>query len=84
MTLRGPLFFSFLLGVFLLAAFYPKAVNDTEKETMLMRAILTFVDRMHYDAKAVDDEFSEELYDLYLEGIDGSRRFLTQEEVAKL
>lgn len=84
MKLRGPLFFSFLLIAFLVAAFYPKAIDNTEKEAMLMRTILTFMDRLHYDPKNVDDEFSEELYDLYLERIDNSRRFLTQQDVEQL
>ena len=84
MKFRGPLFFSFLLIAFLVAAFYPQTVNNTEKEAMLMRTILTFVDRLHFHPKEVNDEFSEELYKLYLERIDGSRRFLTEEDIAKL
>ncbi len=84
MKFRGPLFFSFLLIAFLVAAFYPQTVNDTEKEAMLMRTILTFMDRLHFNPKDVNDNFSEELYNLYLDRIDGSRRFLTQDDIAKL
>jgi len=84
MKLRGPLFFSFLLIAFLVAAFYPKAIENTEKEAMLMRTILTFMDRLHYNPQNVDDNFSEKLYDLYLDRIDNSRRFLTQEDVDQL
>jgi len=84
MKFRGPLFFSFLLIAFLVAAFYPQTVNDTEKEAMLMRTILTFMDRLHFNPKDVNDDFSEELYNLYLDRIDGSRRFLTQDDIAKL
>lgn len=51
---------------------------------MLMRTILTFMDRLHFHPKEVNDEFSEELYNLYLDRIDGSRRFLTEEDIAKL
>lgn len=84
MKLRGPLFFSFLLIAFLVAAFYPKAIDNTEKEAMLMRTILTFMDRLHYQPKEVDDDFSEKFYDLYLDRIDNSRRFLTQQDIEQL
>lgn len=84
MKFRGPLFFSFLLIAFMVAAFYPKVVDQTEKEAMLMRTILTFMDRLHFNPKPINDEFSEELYKLYLDRIDGGRRFLTQENIEKL
>ncbi len=84
MKFKGPLFFSFLLVAFLVAAFYPKAIDNAEKDAMIMRTILAFMDRLHFEPKPVDDEFSENLYDLYLDRIDNGRRFLTLEDLEKL
>ena len=83
MKFRGPLFFSFLLVAFLVAAFYPP-VDNAQKEALLMRTILTFLNQLHFQPKDIDDQFSENLYDLYLDRIDGARRFLTQEDIARL
>ncbi len=84
MKFRGPLFFSFILATFIVVAFYPKAINQSEKEAMIMRTILAFMDRLHYEPKVINDEFSEDLYDLYLKRVDYGHRFLTQEDIAKL
>jgi carboxyl-terminal processing protease len=84
MKYRGPLFFSFLVIAFLIAAFYPPKTENSEKEAVLMRTILTFMDKLHFDPKPVDDNFSEELYDLYLDRLDGHRRFLTKEDITRL
>ncbi len=83
MKFRGPLFFSFLLVAFLVAAVYPQ-VDNAQKEAVLMRTILTFMNQLHFQPKDIDDQFSESLYDLYLDRIDGARRFLTKEDIAKL
>jgi carboxyl-terminal processing protease len=83
MKLRGPIFFSVLVITLLVAAFYPKTDN-AEKDAVLMRAILTFVGQLHYQPKQLNDDFSQKLYDLYLERIDVRRLFLTQEDLKKL
>lgn len=83
MKLRGPIFFSVMLITLLVAAFYPK-VDPAEKDAVLMRAILTYVGQLHYQPKQLNDDFSQKLYDLYLDRIDSGRRFLTQEDLKKV
>lgn len=83
MKFRGPFFFSILLAAFLVAAYYPK-IDNAEKEAVLMHTILNGLNQLHYSPKSLDDDFSERLYDLYLERIDGGRRFFTQEDIQKL
>lgn len=39
---------------------------------------------MHFEPKEIDDNFSEQAFNLYLEDIDGARRLLTQEDIAKM
>ncbi|MBK8965108.1 MAG: carboxy terminal-processing peptidase [Lewinellaceae bacterium] len=83
------LFFSFLgiAGiVFFLNRFTPFQQTDPnpQKEAKLVHAILFGLDRYHYQPRAIDDEFSQQVYDLYLENIDGGKRFFTQADMDKL
>ena len=83
MKFRGPIFFSILAIALLAAAIYPQ-VDDGEKEAVLMQSIISGFNQLHFRPKAIDDDFSEDVYDFYMEQLDGSRRFLTQKDVKKL
>ena len=83
MKVRGPIFFSILLVGLLVAAYYPK-VKNAEKEAILMQTIVDGLNHFHYKPQKIDDDFSGKVYDIYMDKIDGSRRFLTQEEVELL
>ena len=85
MKFRGSIFLSVVVAGFLLVAFYPRrAAESAEKDAVLMKLIVSFLDELHFDPKKVDDSFSEKFYTLYLESLDPSKRFLTQEDVKKL
>ncbi|MCO6488392.1 MAG: carboxy terminal-processing peptidase [Phaeodactylibacter sp.] len=83
MKFRRPIFFSIIAVAILAAAIYPQ-VDDGEKEAVLMQSIISGFNQLHFRPKAIDDDFSRDVYDFYLDQIDGSRRFLTQEDVARL
>ncbi|MCF8245442.1 MAG: carboxy terminal-processing peptidase [Saprospiraceae bacterium] len=68
-------------GLFL-AFYFP--VNTAQKEATLMQSILTDLNYYHYQPLEVNDNLSEKLYGLFLDRMDGSRRWLTQADVAKL
>ncbi|MEZ4991136.1 MAG: carboxy terminal-processing peptidase [Saprospiraceae bacterium] len=80
---RGPIFFSLLALVLLVAAYFPW-VNNEEKEAVLIRTLMRGLEYMHYEPKEIDDNFSEQLFNLYLEDIDGARRLLTQQDIARM
>lgn len=80
---RGPIFFSLLALVLLVAAYFPW-VNNEQKEAVLIRTLMRGLEYMHYDPKEIDDDFSEQVFNLYLEDIDGARRLLTQEDITKM
>ena len=85
MKIRGPIFFSFLVAGFLLAAYLPKTdVANPQKEALLMQTVMSGFSQLHYSPKEIDDSFSEALYMLYVDRIDYGRRFLTQEDLYKL
>ena len=83
MKYRGQIFFSVFLVALLAAAYYPKPSN-AEKETVLVRAVMSGFGQLHYQPKAINDDFSAQIFDYYLDQTDGGRRFLTQEDIAKL
>ncbi len=82
MKYRGPLFFSVLLIAAFVAAFYPKT-DDSQKEVVLMRTIFSFMTQLHFQPQEVDDEFSEDFFDLYLERI-SAKRYFTQDDIDQL
>lgn len=49
-----------------------------------MKLLVSFLNELHFDPKTMDDTFSEKFYSLYLESLDPSKRFLTQEDTKKL
>lgn len=85
MKFRGPIFLSVVVAGFLLVAFYPrKAAESAEKDAVLMKLLVSFLNELHFDPKTMDDTFSEKFYSLYLESLDPGKRFLTQEDTKKL
>lgn len=82
---RNHIMLSLAAILLLAAAFFPKfGAQDPEKDALLVRSVLTHLEQLHYHPKTLNDDFSQKLYDLYLERMDGSKRFLTKQEVARL
>lgn len=83
------LFFSFLgvLGiVFFLNQITPTVSADPnpQKEAVLMQAVLSGLDRYHYEPKVIDDRFSRQVFNLYLDNTDGGKRFFTQADIDRI
>lgn len=68
-------------GLFL-AFYFP--VSNAQKEATLMQSILTDLNYYHYQPLEVNDNLSEKFYNLFLDRMDGSRRWLTKADVAQL
>ena len=83
MRFRGPVFLSLLVIGAVVAAFYPP-FNFQQKEAVLIQTILGGLQQLHYAPVDINDEYSEKAYDLYLDRVDGARRWFTQEDVAQL
>ena len=54
------------------------------KESILMQAIMTHLDRMHYNPVELDDTYSETVFTEYLERLDPNKRILLESEISKL
>jgi len=83
MKFKGFVLLALSAVVFLVAANYPKTDN-AQKEAILMQTILAGLDQLHYSPQEIDDDFSNKVFDLYLERIDGNKRWLTQGDIDKL
>ncbi len=73
--------FAIIAAMFLVKPLF----NDpAAKEEAIIKAVLLYLDNYHYEPQELDDDFSMKAYDLFIESLDGNKRFLTQEELEKL
>jgi len=56
----------------------------SEKESLVMRLVAEALQGVHYQPRAVDDAFSEDVFTAYLELLDGEKRFLYQSDYDRL
>lgn len=83
MKLRGTFFLSALsCTILLVAAYWPESTPPGDKESVIIRSMMKNLERYHYRPMTIDDDFSERAYDYYLNDVDGSRLFFTQEDIA--
>jgi carboxyl-terminal processing protease len=62
---------------------YVQSAN-TEKESLVMRLVAEALQGVHYQPRAIDDSFSEDVFKAYLELLDGEKRFLYQSDYDRL
>jgi carboxyl-terminal processing protease len=83
MKFKSPLFFSVaMIGIFV--ASYMPYVNVGEKDNIRLQTLMGGINQLHYSPEKIDDKFSKEVFDLYMERLDGGRRWFTQSEVNML
>jgi carboxyl-terminal processing protease len=54
----------------------------SERHRRVMRLVSEVVERQHYRQAALDDEMSSQIYERYLEALDGSRSYLLATDIA--
>ena len=83
MKTRGPLLFSaLLLAIGLFAAFRPaESVPPGDAPSVILRTMLANLQNYHYQPRDIDDAFSEQVYNHYLNDLDGARLFFTQADI---
>lgn len=71
---------------FLVSQYNPfqSTTNNPQREAALMQAILQGMNRLHFQPKTVDDNFSQQVYGLYLDDLDGGKRFFTKADIDQL
>jgi carboxyl-terminal processing protease len=68
--------------VLLTLAFCFRQTN--QNETLLARAVVDVLESSHYEPKQVDDNFSKQLFHLYLKRLDGDKRFFLKNDIDSL
>ncbi len=72
-----------LIGISGLSIYYTSA-NEREKETMIVSAVKTFLSRLHFEPAEINDEYSEVVFDEYIDRIDAGRRIFTEQDIQEL
>ena len=74
----------FLLGplVFVAFGFYTK--HQDLGDDILLRAINMNLQNAHYDPIAIDDDFSEKAFQLYIDNLDANKRLFLQSDIDEL
>ena len=62
-------------------SFTTKSFDDPDKDKLLIDLITYVLQRGHYDAKTIDDDFSKEVYKDYLGSVDPLKRFFYAEDI---
>ena len=83
MKLRASIVGVIILFAFLATKMIPD-VDPTEKEKVVLDAVMKFIDQLHFSPAELNDNTSETIFSDYLENLDVSKRFLIQEDVDKL
>ena len=82
MKSRGTLIFSALLVLTaFVAAVLPETAPPGDKESVIIQTMMKNLERYHYKPMKVDDDFSNRMYDYYLNDVDGSRLFFTMADI---
>ena len=55
-----------------------------EKDAVLLECLRYLLDKGHYVQRDIDDDFSEKVYESYLETVDKNKRYLLREDIEKL
>ncbi len=72
-----------LLLLFSNVTFANNPVNDPdpEKDKVLISVLNYMLTRGHFVEKQLDDQFSEHVFDSFIDGLDPSKRYFTQEDI---
>ncbi|MDC3238578.1 carboxy terminal-processing peptidase [Flavobacteriaceae bacterium] len=56
-------------------------LDNPDKDKLLIEVITYVMQKGHYDPKEIDDNFSERVFESYIQGIDGQHRFFLQSDI---
>ncbi len=79
MRFFGSLFAGFLSLLLLLN--FSVGIPNPEKDKLLIEVIAYVLERGHFSPKEINDDFSENVFHNYIEGIDGQHRFFLQSDI---
>lgn len=60
---------------------FGKTENDPEKDKVIITVLQYMLTKGHYAIKDMDDQFSEQVYHSFIDGLDPSKRYFTQKDL---
>ena len=55
--------------------------DEPNKDRLLVDLVSYVLDKLHYDPKIINDDFSIKVYDEFIEAIDSQKRFLLESDI---
>jgi len=83
MKKRGVFLLALLAGVIGYGAWCAEEVNP-DKEKLVLGTLLAVMDQVHFKPPNLNDDFSKKAFKKYLDDLDGTKWFFTQDEVDQL
>ena len=77
-------FLKFFFPIVLLGIFAFTFYSSGKREKVLLQALSQSLAAGHFESHSLNKEMSERVYNLYLDGLDYSKRYLLKEDVKKL
>ena len=59
-------------------------VDDEEKDKIILAMAINYLDNLHYQTLAINNDFSQKAFDLYIKRLDYNKRFLLQSDIKEL
>jgi carboxyl-terminal processing protease len=73
-----------LFAIGLGLAFYPPSPKSDEKDKVIMNIIYQVLKANHFSPQTLNDDFSEKVYEGFLENLDYNKRFFIKEDIEAL
>ncbi len=83
MKLRNAFLLAVVVAGASIAAFCPKPV-PADKDAVILQKMVEVLGQLHFAPQNADEEFSKKVFKVYLDRLDGARRFLTQQDVDQM
>ncbi|WP_440882153.1 carboxy terminal-processing peptidase [Tenacibaculum sp. C7A-26P2] len=84
--MKTKFFISFLISAFFYSNIVSankigKQYSDSEKDKIIVYVLKNILSRYHYVQKKLDDDFSEHVYNEFINNLDPSKRYFTQKDI---
>jgi carboxyl-terminal processing protease len=83
MKLNRPVILSIVIILLAALALIPR-MNNRDKQVLQLTAMIEGLAQYHYLQKDIDDDFSEKVFDQFLNSLDGNKRFFLASDIQKL
>ncbi len=82
--MRKVSFFSFIALLFVVLSFSSTSGPTNQKESLVLKSIVFYVQNVHFDPPTMNDAYSSEVFEEYFDRLDPAKRFLLSGEIEEL